>query len=72
MNYPKLRVAGRWGMVWRKEFIGSSCLEGINVWDRLEFVDRCPLNFHSSLRPATAQVRSSVPYGWSRIEGGAK
>lgn len=40
MKTPPNRKPGRWGMVWRKEFLPGQLLEGINAWDRLEFVDR--------------------------------
>lgn len=37
MSYPRMRIAGRCGMVWRKEFVPGAILEGLNYWDRLEF-----------------------------------
>jgi hypothetical protein len=40
VSYPRNRKSGRVGLVWRKEFIPGAILEGINVWERLEFIDR--------------------------------
>ena len=37
---PKATHCRRWGMVWRKEFVSGAILDGIKIWDRLEFVDR--------------------------------
>lgn len=35
-----MKHSGRVGMVWRKSFVAGAILEGLNVWERMEFIDR--------------------------------
>lgn len=76
----KQRIAGRCALIWRKEFLPGAIFEGINLWERLEFVDRwhCAqwikgvrrnirkgsLEWRFSEKPTTAMVIRATSKPW--------
>lgn len=71
------RIPGRWGMVWRKAFLPGAILAGINLWERLEFVDRwhCAQwlrGVRRNIRAGKLEWRFSGRPTTARVIGGAQ